>query len=332
MPRTPRQPATPLIRSFATAKRLKWSADNVYNAVGALNRLEAWLAARDSSLKVATTDDLNEYLGWRLDQVVPNTVIGERTHIRAFYRWASSGDDPYLARNPAKAVETIKGNDPDPDLTHVTAEWEYRALLATCRRKTRDGGRRACDRRDAAIITLMWETGLRRAEVTRIEMRHIDWDAATIHLARTKGRTTTQSRDIDLGDEAMEAITRHVHDRGEHDGFLFESIGLRPGTTQRRPLAPNSIGLMLRRRADEANATQQLPGKVRPVAHGFRRASTINDIDDGISARAIQHQKGWNGDGRMLGRYTRLAVKRQSLEEYRAKRGRRHLRAVDDVS
>lgn len=331
MPRQPRQPATPLIRSFATAKRLKWSAEVVYNAVGALNRLEAWLAGQGTSIKDATTDELNEYLGWRLDHVTPNTVITDRTHIRAFYKWAASGDDPYIARNPARLIETIKGNDPDPDLTHVTAEWEYRALLATCRRKTRDGGRRACDRRDAAIITLMWETGLRRAEVTRIEMRHIDWDQATIHLTRTKGRTATRSRDIVLSDEAMDALTRFVHERGEHAGYLFESIGFLPGTTTRRPLAPNSVGLMLRRRAREANASGQLPGTVRPVAHGFRRASTINDLDDDISARAIQHQKGWNGDGRMLARYSKLAETRQSHEEYRSKRGRRHLRAVDEA-
>ena len=113
------------------------------------------------------------------------------------------------ATRPAN-LETIKGDEPDPDRTHVTEEWEYRALLATCRRRTTDGGRYACDRRDAAILTLMWDTGLRRAEVTRIEMRHLDWDQATIHLTRTKGRTATKARDVIVGDEAMEAITRHV--------------------------------------------------------------------------------------------------------------------------
>ena len=106
--------------------------------------------------------------------------------------------------------------------------------------------------------------------------------------------------------------------------------GSSPGTRTRRPLAANSIGLMLRRRAEIAHDTQRLPGTIRPVAHGFRRASTIKDIDDDISARAIQHQKGWNGDGRMLGRYSKLVEARQTHDEYRAKRGQRHLRAVGD--
>lgn len=329
MPRTPRQPANRLIRSFAVAKRLEWSPENVYNAVGILNRAEAWLVEHGTSLADAHTDDLNEYLAWRLDHVGPNTVIGDRRQLKAFYVWACGGEDPYLSRNPARTVGKIKGADPDPGLTHVTAEWEYRALLATCRRRTADGGRYTNDRRDAAIIELMWDTGLRRAEVTRIEMRHIDWDTGTIHLVRTKGRTATRSRDIVVGDEALEAITRHVHDRGEHDGYLFESIKFDAATGRRRALAPNSVTLMLRRRAEIANATQRLPGPVVAVAHGFRRASAINDIDDDISARAIQHQKGW-GDGRMLARYTAAAERRQAHDEYRAKRGRRHLRAVSD--
>ena len=330
MPRT-RKPATRLIASFATAKRMGWSPDNVYNAVTTLNKAEAYLAAtHGSSLATATTDELTAFLVWRLDAgLAPNTVIGDRTQLRAFYRWASEGDNAYLEHNPARALPAIKGNDPDPDLTHVTAEWEYRALLATCRRRTRDGDRRACDRRDVAILVLMWETGLRRAEICRIEMRHVDWDEGTIHLVRTKGRTVTRSRDIHLGDEALEAITRFVHDRGDHDGPLFESIGFVPGTRRRRALAPNSISLMLRRRADEANQTQRLPGPVRAVAHGFRRASTINDLDDGISARAIQRQKGWKSDGRQLARYSQLVEQRQTIDEYRAKRGQRHLRAID---
>ena len=69
MPRAPRQPSTTLIRSFATAKRLKWSAENVYNAVGVLNRLHAWLDAQASSLTEATREELEAYLGARLDHV-----------------------------------------------------------------------------------------------------------------------------------------------------------------------------------------------------------------------------------------------------------------------
>jgi integrase len=332
MSRTPPQPETKLIRSFAAAKRLGWSPENVYNALGVLNRAERWLRARGSSLEEATTDDLAEFLHERLETVSPNTVIVDRRQLRAFYAWACGGDDPYLdGPNPTRRLGAIKGEEPDPARTPSVEEWQYRALLATCRRKTKAAGRgaKSCnDRRDAAIIALLWDSGMRRAELTRIEYRHVDWDQATIHLARTKGRTTTRSRTIPIGEEAFDAITRYLRDRGEHDGFLFESTGYQPGTRTRRGLAPNSVYLMLVRRADVANRTQKLPGVVHAPSHAFRRASTMNDIDDGMSARSIQILKGWKQDGRQFGRYSREREASQAIAEARAMRGARHLRAV----
>jgi site-specific recombinase XerD len=334
MSRTNQHPESPIIRSFATAKRLGWSPENVYNAVGVLNRAERWLRARGNALADATTDDLAEFLHERLQTVSPNTVIVDRRQLRAFYAWACNGDDPYLERpNPTKRLGAVKGEEPDPARTPSVEEWQYRALLVTCRRRNKPAGRgvKHCnDRRDAAIISLLWDSGMRRAELARIEYRHVDWDQATIHLARTKGRTATRSRTIPIGEEAFEAITRYLRERGEHEGYLFESTGYLPGTQRRRGLAPNSIYLMLQRRAELANQTQQLPGIVHAPSHAFRRASTMNDIDDGMSARTIQILKGWKQDGRQFGRYSKEREASQAIDEARAKRGRRHLRAVGD--
>jgi site-specific recombinase XerD len=327
-------PATPLIRSFAYAKRLGWAAANVRNAVAVLNRTEAWLVANGSSLKAATREELDGYLGHRLDTVSPNTVIIDQRQLRAFYKWACAGDDPYLERNPAKGTGTIKGDEPDPGHCPVVAEWMYRALLATCRRAAKPTGKgtKSCnDRRDAAMIAVLWDTGCRRDELAHIEYRHVDWDQGTIHLARTKGRTKTRSRDIPVGDEALDLLTRYVErDRGDHDGPLFESTHRIPGSDRRQPIKAQAVYLMLRRRADQANAAGNLPGVVHAPTHAFRRASAINDIDLDISARAIQTAKGWKHDGRMLSRYTKEAETRQTIEEYRTKRAGRHLRAVGD--
>ena len=241
---------------------------------------------------------------------------------------------PYLERNPARATGTIKGDDPDPDRTPVAEEWEYRALLATCRASAKPAGRGTKvvnDRRDAAIIALLWDTGMRRSELAGLTYRDIDWDRALVHLARTKARTKTKSRDVPVGDEAIDLLTRYVQIvRGEHDGPLFETTHRIPGTNRRDGIKPQGVTLMLRRRAEQANAAGQLPGKIYAPAHSFRRASAINDIDDGLSARTIQTIKGWEQDGRMLSRYTRQAESRQAIEEVRAKRGQRHLRAVDE--
>jgi site-specific recombinase XerD len=325
MSRTLPQPESKIIRSFTTAKRLGWSHDNLYNAVTTINRLERWLRERDSELRTATTDELTEFLAERHETVSANTVIVDRRQIRAFYKWATSGDTPYFkGRNPATGIDAVKGEDPDPARTPSVAEWQYRALMATTvKRRTQVGDKRCNDLRDAAIIALLWDSGMRRAEITRIEYRHVDWDLATIHLARTKGRTATRSRTIPIGDEAFEAISRYVYERGEHQGFLFESTTYLPGTRERAGLNPQSVSLMLKRRAELANETQKLPGPVHAPSHAFRRSSTMNDIDDGMSARAIQILKGWKQDGRQLARYSREREADQAIAEARAKRGRR---------
>ena len=328
-------PSTPLIRSFAVAKRLGWSAANLEGAVRTLNRVEAWLTEHGTTLQTASTEDLNEYLGERLGEVSPNTVIVDQRQLRAFYKWAVEGDYPYVTTgNPARHTGTIKGEEPDPDRCPGIDEWQYRALLATCRPKGHKPGRGAKminDLRDATIIALLWDTGMRRSELAALEYRNIDWDAATIHLARTKGRTRTRSRDVVVTDEAFDLLTRYVATkRGEHDGALFESTHLVAGTTRKAALKPQAVYLMLKRRAELANAGGGLPGKVHAPTHAFRRQATINDLDDGLSARAIQNQRGWTQDGRMLARYSKAAETRQAMDEVRAKRGRRHLRAVGD--
>ena len=177
------------------------------------------------------------------------------------------------------------------------------------------------DLRDATIIALLWDTGMRRSEARRLEYRNIDWDAATIHLARTKGyRTRTRSRDVVVTDEAFDLLTRYVATkRGEHDGPLFESTHLVAGTTRRQALKPQAVYLMLKRRAELANAAGNLPGRRHAPTHAFRRQATINDLDDGLSARAIQNQRGWTQDGRMLARYSKAAETRQAMDEVRAK-------------
>ena len=98
-------PSTPLIRSFAVAKRLGWSAANLEGAVRTLNRVETWLAEHGTTLMTATTEDLNEYLGERLGEVSPNTVIVDQRQLRAFYKWAVEGDYPYVTTgNPGPAT------------------------------------------------------------------------------------------------------------------------------------------------------------------------------------------------------------------------------------
>jgi integrase len=330
------EPADRLIRAFAASRRTAWSHGFLYNCVATLNRLHHWLAARQLTLTDAGPVDLAEHLAERLESgLAPVTVIGDHTRIKAFYAWAAEdpGDGmPYVARNPMLRVRAPKGAEPDPANIPEAQEWQYRALLETCMgRRARDGRRRALDRRDAAMIGLLWGCGLRRGEVVGIEYRHVDWDTQMLHLARTKGRGRARSREVWVPDEAMELLTRYVFERGEHDGPLFESIGRRPGSHARGGLAPNSVQLMLKRRSAIANATGRLPEPLHVPSHAFRRGHAADWLESGGSQAALETNNGWKHDGRMAGRYTRQRATKLAAVEARkvaAARGSRRLHSV----
>jgi integrase len=337
MPRTLPTPADRLIRAFAAARRTQWSDDHLYNSVNTLNRLHAWLAARDLTLIEADAVDLDEYLAERLEAGrSPATVKGEHVRIKGFYTWAATdpGDGrPYVGTNPMRRVAVPKQDEPDPERTPETEEWEYEALMATCNgRRTRAGDRRALDRRDAAMIALLWHCGMRRGELVGVDHRHIDWDNQMLHLAKTKGRSMTRSRDVFVPDEAMACLERYVFERGEHDGPLFESTRRNGALLTRRRLAAGSVHLMLIRRCQLAETAQGLPvGSMHIRAHGFRRGSAVAWLDAGGSQTALETNHGWGHDGRMVGRYTRKSATKLAAAEARRVaeiRASRRLRSV----
>lgn len=339
MPRTLPHPADRLIRGFAAARRTSWSFDHLYNCVNTLNRVHAWLARRDLTLVDATAIDFDEYLAGRLDAgLSPSTVKGEHVRLKSFYVWACAdpGDGlAYVARNPMLRVAVPKQADPDPSRVPETAEWEYRALMATCTgRRTRAGDRRALDRRDAAIIAVLWHCGIRRGEVVTIDYAHVDWDTQMIHLPRTKGRGRSRSRDVFVPDDALTCLERYVWERGEHAGALFESTRRNGAILDRRPLAANSVHLMLVRRCELAEAAgAMVPGSMRTRSHGFRRGLASDWLESGGSQVALETHMGWRHDGHMAGRYSRkrdaviAAAEARAVSEVRGG-GSRRLRSV----
>lgn len=120
-----------------------------------------WLTAADRQLPYGiddvTTKELATYLA--NDDWSPNTRATCWRHLVRFYRWASSGDDPWLTDNPMACMKPPRGTRgiPDPvtdaELAHAIAE-------------SSDGWR--------VVITLAAYAGLRRCELSAILRQHID--------------------------------------------------------------------------------------------------------------------------------------------------------------
>ena len=335
MPSSTTEPADRIITRFLRSHRNDWSDANVASATWHLNRVHAWLEARGLSLTHPDPDELvdalDDYIAERLTEVKANSVIVDHRQLAAFYKWASKEQPDggrHVVRNPMLHVAAPDEEDADAGDKPVAAEWQYDALLATTRRRrTRNGDRPMNDRRDAAIIALLWHTGMRRSEVANIDYERIDFEAERIFLPRTKGgRRKPKSRWVPVPEEAMELLDLWIDERGRADGPLFGSA------TRQRRLAPNSITLILRRRAELAARTLGIdPAEIYTPAHSFRRASAIAWLAADGSETGLMRNHGWS-TRKMINTYTDGAADDLTAAEARrvaeARKTRRRLRAV----
>ncbi len=72
--------------------------------------------------------------------------------------------------------------------------------------------------RDEAIIRLLWGLGLRRGEVARLELRHVDLRAKKLTIL---GKGRHEPERLDLTPKQLEALKRWLDHRGTKPGALF---------------------------------------------------------------------------------------------------------------
>lgn len=95
---------------------------------------------------------------------------------------------------------------PEPPPVPVLSEATLRRILKAC------SGTSFAERRDHAIIRLLFDTGLRRTECANIQVGDIDWDTDTIRVMG-KGR---RPRTVHYGDKTAQALLRYRRARRDH--------------------------------------------------------------------------------------------------------------------
>jgi len=152
---------------------------------------------------------------------------------------------------------------------------EATALLDTCANDTTTAGAR-----DAAIIGLLYGAGLRRAEAVGLDRE--DYDPATGEL-RVRGKGNKQ-RLLYVTNGAGTAMGDWLQLRGDEPGPLFWPVN-RGGHWERRRMSGQAIYDMLRKRAEQAGATNLSP-------MDFRRTFIGDLLDNGTDIVTVQHLAG----------------------------------------
>lgn len=235
-----------------------------------------------------TRADIEDYLAHRVDSVSAATAHVDYRAVRSFYGWAL--DEAEVDVNPAAKVRA-----PKVPLSAVTVAQpdDYERLQAACK-----ADRTTMGRRDAAVVALLWASGLRRAELVRLTLADIDLDERTVMIRKAKNDTP---RTVPMNDEAVLYLDRWLRYRGTEAGPLF------PSRKGGKALTPNGLGALVAERRKQAGGA--------PSPHAFRRALAGRWLDAGGSEVGLMRVAGWKSPS-MVARYTRMQGEKLAAAEY----------------
>jgi integrase len=120
-------------------------------------------------------------------------------------------------------VEPVRG-EPEPHSRDLSAD-ELRSLLEACSRAPKAVSHRqdavTRRRRDAAFLSLLYASGLRRAEAVALELADLDLVSGQLRVRRGKGR---KPRPVALPVSALPALQDWLEVRGSERGALFCAV------------------------------------------------------------------------------------------------------------
>jgi integrase len=138
--------------------------------------------------------------------------------------------------------------------------------------------------RDKALIEVLWSCGLRRSEITQLEVSDVNFSEGFLVVRTSK---TGKPRIAPLSPSARHALRKHIGKRSQ--GSLFD-------------MTTNAIRLCL----------QRLDA---PSAHAWRRGWAVQALRSGVSETSVRAAAGWSS-GAMVARYTRALSGELAVEEF----------------
>lgn len=227
----------------------------------------------------------------------PSTARARQLAVRRFTAWLE--DEGEIDADPFLGVKAPKL---DTQVVEPLTEDELRALLKACipaKGATRAEAMR--DRRDEAIIRLMFETGARAGEVVAMELADVDAQTSTAVIRRGKGG---KGRVIPLSPNAILAIDRYLRHRREHRLAESEHLWLGDRGKQFRY---DGLHKSLKMRAERAGIERFHPHMLRhTAAHRWLKA--------GGSEGGLMAVAGWTRPD-MLMRYTKAQASSRAADE-----------------
>jgi len=236
-----------------------------------LHRFGDWLQEQRLDLERVERSHLTRYFqALRTTGISARSVARGLAGIRGFFRFLVA--ERHLQRDPTENLETPKLWSTLPNSLQPS---EVDALLAAPDRSTPSG------LRDAAMLELLYATGLRVSELIRVKVEDLVLDAGFL---RTIGKGSKE-RVVPFGDSATKTILAYLEEARSH----FDKRGGDPHlflSNRGRPMSRQSFWMKIVKYARQAGFT----GRISP--HVLRHSFATHLLENGADLRSVQMMLG----------------------------------------
>lgn len=290
----PASPASDIESYLAPFTRYLRSEDIVQGTIDkyvtAVKQLAAFLAERGESTTVAEIQkpQLREFMAYALETWKSSTANTKFYSVKCFFN--------FLVEDEEIRWHPMEGMDPPPapaPEVPVLSNDAITAMIKTCKTNQFD------DRRDAALIMMLLDTGGRVSEVAGISLDDLGDGAARV---MGKGR---KPRTVFYGSTTARVLDRYLRARDRHPHAADAALWL----GKRGQMTRSGIADVLNRRAALAGI-----GHVHP--HQFRHTFAHAWLADGGHETDLMRLTGWSSRS-MLSRYAASAADARAAESYK---------------